>query len=117
MMPLSPQSLLNLQQDYLQRVGSMWTSFFEHPDKASEPINKDPRFSDPAWQKNSLASPARICYAEFLNKMADAVEMDRKTKKRVKFASAPWVERLRPRTSSRPTRKRSRRCSRPAARA
>ena len=55
MLPLSPQRLLDLQQDYLQRVGSMWSTFFEHPDKASEPI-KDPRFSDPAWQKNSLAS-------------------------------------------------------------
>jgi polyhydroxyalkanoate synthase subunit PhaC len=94
MMPLSPQSLLDLQQDYLQRVGSMWTSFFEHPDKASEPI-KDPRFSDPAWQKNSLASlyaRAYLLNAEFLNKMADAVEMDRKTKKRVKFAVQQWVE-------------------------
>lgn len=94
MMPLSPQSLLDLQQDYLQRVGSMWTSFFEHPDKASEPI-KDPRFSDPAWQKNSLASMYARAYllnAEFLNKMADAVEMDRKTKKRVKFAVQQWVE-------------------------
>jgi len=94
MMPLSPQRLLDLQQDYLQRVGSMWTTFFEHPDKASEPI-KDPRFSDPAWQKNSLASMYARAYllnAEFLNKMADAVEMDRKTKKRVKFAVQQWVE-------------------------
>jgi polyhydroxyalkanoate synthase len=94
MMPLSPQHLLDLQQDYLQRVGSMWTTFFEHPDKASEPI-KDPRFSDPAWQKNSLASlyaRAYLLNAEFLNKMADAVEMDRKTKKRVKFAVQQWVE-------------------------
>ena len=94
MMPLSPQRLLDLQQDYLQRVGSMWTTFFEHPDKASEPI-KDSRFSDPAWQKNSLASlyaRAYLLNAEFLNKMADAVEMDRKTKKRVKFAVQQWVE-------------------------
>jgi len=94
MMPLSPQRLLDMQQDYLQRMGSMWTSFFEHPDKASEPI-KDPRFADPAWQKNSLASlyaRAYLLNAEFLNKMADAVEMDRKTKKRVKFAVQQWVE-------------------------
>ena len=60
----------------------------------TEPI-KDPRFSDPAWQKNSLASlyaRAYLLNAEFLNKMADAVEMDRKTKKRVKFAVQQWVE-------------------------
>jgi len=72
----------------------MWTTFLEHPDKASEPI-RDPRFSDPAWQKNSLASlyaRAYLINAEFLNKMADAVEVDRKTKKRVKFAVQQWVE-------------------------
>jgi polyhydroxyalkanoate synthase len=94
MMPLSPQRLLDLQQEYLQRVGSMWTTLFEQPDKVGEPI-KDPRFSDPAWQKNSLASlyaRAYLLNAEFLNKMADAVEMDRKTKKRVKFAVQQWVE-------------------------
>ncbi|HET9025678.1 MAG TPA: class I poly(R)-hydroxyalkanoic acid synthase [Burkholderiaceae bacterium] len=94
LMPLSPQRLLDLQQDYLQRVGSLWTTFFEDPAKANEPI-KDPRFSDPAWQKNSLASlyaRAYLLNAEFLSKMADAVEVDRKTKKRVKFAVQQWVE-------------------------
>ena len=55
LMPLSPQRVLDLQQDYLKRIGSLWQNFFEHPESAAEPI-KDPRFSDPAWQKNSLAS-------------------------------------------------------------
>ncbi len=94
MMPLSPQRLLDLQQDYLKRMGSLWQGFFEHPESASEPI-KDPRFSDPAWQKNSLASlyaRAYLVNAEFLNRMADSVEVDRKTKKRVKFAVQQWVE-------------------------
>jgi polyhydroxyalkanoate synthase len=94
LMPLSPQRLLDLQQDYMKRVGSLWQSFFEHPDKAAEPI-KDPRFSDPAWQKNTLASMYARAYllnAEFMNRMADAVEVDRKTKKRVKFAVQQWVE-------------------------
>jgi polyhydroxyalkanoate synthase len=94
LMPLSPQRLLDLQQDYLQRMGSLWQGFFEHPEKASEPI-KDPRFSDPAWQKNTLASMYARAYllnAEFMTKLADAVEVDRKTKKRVKFAVQQWVE-------------------------
>ncbi len=94
LMPLSPQRVLDLQQDYLKRMGSLWRTFFEHPDQASEPI-KDPRFSDPAWQKNSLASlyaRAYLVNAEFLNRMADAVEVDRKTKKRVKFAVQQWVD-------------------------
>jgi polyhydroxyalkanoate synthase subunit PhaC len=94
MMPLSPQQMLEMQQDYIKRLGSLWTNFFEHPDKASEPI-KDARFSDPAWQKNSLAAlyaRAYLLNAEFLNRMADAVQVDKKTKKRVKFAVQQWVE-------------------------
>ena len=94
MMPLSPQRLMDLQQDYLKRMGSLWQNFFEHPESAAEPI-KDPRFSDPAWQKNSLASlyaRAYLVNAEFLNRMADSVDVDRKTKKRVKFAVQQWVE-------------------------
>jgi polyhydroxyalkanoate synthase len=94
MMPLSPQRLMDLQQDYLKRMGSLWQNFFEHPESAAEPI-KDPRFSDPAWQKNSLASlyaRAYLVNAEFLNKMADSVDVDRKTKKRVKFAVQQLVE-------------------------
>jgi len=94
LMPLSPQRMLDLQQDYLKQMGALWQSFFEHPEKAAEPI-KDARFSDPAWQKNTLASMYARAYllnAEFLNRMADAVEVDRKTKKRVKFAVQQWVE-------------------------
>jgi polyhydroxyalkanoate synthase len=94
LMPVSPQRLLDLQQDYLKRVGSLWQTFLEDPEKASEPI-RDPRFSDPAWQKNSLASlyaRAYLINAEFMNRMADAVEVDRKTKKKVKFAVQQWVE-------------------------
>ena len=94
LMPLSPQRMLDLQQDYMKQMGSLWQSFFEHPEKAAEPI-KDARFSDPAWQKNTLASMYARAYllnAEFMNRMADAVEVDRKTKKRVKFAVQQWVE-------------------------
>jgi polyhydroxyalkanoate synthase subunit PhaC len=94
LMPMSPQQMLEMQQDYIKRLGSLWTNFFEHPEKASEPI-KDARFSDPAWQKNSLAAlyaRAYLLNAEFLNRMADAVQVDKKTKKRVKFAVQQWVE-------------------------
>ena len=94
LLPLSPQRIFDLQSDYMRRMGALWTDFFQHPDKANEPI-KDPRFSDPAWQKNSLASlyaRAYLVNAEFMNRMADAVEIDGKTKKRVKFAVQQWVE-------------------------
>ena len=54
-LPPSPDQLMQLQQDYLTQLASLWTDFFQNPAKSSEPI-ADSRFSDPAWQSNSLAS-------------------------------------------------------------
>ena len=94
MLSMSPQRVLDLQQDYLQRMSALWTDFFQHPEKSNAPI-KDPRFADPAWQKNSLAAlyaRAYLVNAEFMSKLADSVEADRKTKRRVKFAVQQWVD-------------------------
>ncbi len=91
---LSADRLLELQQDYTQRLTRLWTDFFERPDKADEPI-KDSRFSDPAWQQNPLASLYARVYllnAEFLNRLAESVEADGKTKKRIRFAVSQFVD-------------------------
>ena len=93
-LPPSPDQLMNLQQDYLTRLAALWTDFFQNPAKSSEPI-ADSRFSDPAWQSNSLASfyaRAYLLNADFMNRLADTVEADRKTKQRVKFAVSQWVD-------------------------
>ncbi|HWL72667.1 MAG TPA: alpha/beta fold hydrolase, partial [Burkholderiaceae bacterium] len=93
-LPPSPDQLMNLQQDYLTRLAALWTDFFQNPAKSSEPI-ADSRFSDPAWQNNSLASfyaRAYLLNADFMNRLADTVEADRKTKQRVKFAVSQWVD-------------------------
>ncbi|MEP6609622.1 MAG: class I poly(R)-hydroxyalkanoic acid synthase [Burkholderiaceae bacterium] len=92
--PPSPEQLMQLQQDYLTRFASLWTDFFQHPDKASAPI-KDSRFADPAWQSNSLASfyaRAYLLNADFITRLADTVTADRKTKQRIKFAVSQWVD-------------------------
>ena len=68
--------------------------FFRIPTKSSEPI-ADSRFSDPAWQSNSLASfyaRAYLLNSDFMNRLADTVDADRKTKQRVKFAVSQWVD-------------------------
>ena len=86
--------LLDLQRDYVQRLTELWGDFFEHPEKTTAPI-KDSRFSDPSWQENSLASfyaRAYLLNAEFMNRMADSVHADRKTKGRVKFAVSQFVD-------------------------
>jgi len=93
-MPPSPERLMELQQDYLTQLTSLWTDFFQRPEKSSEPI-KDSRFSDAAWQSNSLASfyaRAYLLNSDFMNRLADTVDADRKTKQRVKFAVSQWVD-------------------------
>ena len=93
-LPPSPEQLMQLQQDYLTQLATLWTDFFQNPEKSSEPI-ADSRFSDPAWQSNSLASfyaRAYLLNSDFMNRLADTVEADRKTKQRVKFAVSQWVD-------------------------
>jgi polyhydroxyalkanoate synthase len=91
---IAPARLLELQQSYAQRLNELWRDFLANPQKAAEPI-KDPRFADEAWRKNPLASfyaRAYLLNADFMNQLADSVEADRKTKRRVKFAVQQWVE-------------------------
>jgi len=120
MMPLSPQRLLDLQQDYLQRVGSMWTTFFR-ASRQGERADQGPAFLRPGVAEESLASLYARAY--LLNAGVPEqdgrtpVEMDRKTKSASSSPCSSGSRRPPRRTSWRPTRRRSRRCSRPAARA
>ena len=83
-----------LQRRYVEQLSGLWRDFLEHPEKAAEPI-KDNRFADPAWQSNPLASfyaRAYLLNADFMNRLADTVETDRKTKRRVRFAVSQFVD-------------------------
>ena len=93
-LPPSPEQLMQLQQNYMTQLATLWTDFFQNPGKSSEPI-ADSRFSDPAWQSNSLASfyaRAYLLNSDFMSRLADSVDADRKTKQRVKFAVSQWVD-------------------------
>ncbi len=95
---IAADRVLELQQDYMQRMGRLWSDFLERPDAAASPI-KDSRFADEAWQQNPLASFYARTYllnSEFMNALADAVDTDRKTKRRVKFAVSQWVDAMSP---------------------
>ncbi|HQR70831.1 MAG TPA: class I poly(R)-hydroxyalkanoic acid synthase [Burkholderiaceae bacterium] len=93
-MPLAADQLLGMQQEYVQRLTGLWNDFFAHPERTTAPI-ADPRFADPSWQKNSLASFYARTYllnSEFMKRLAESVQGDRKTRKRVKFAVSQWVD-------------------------
>jgi polyhydroxyalkanoate synthase len=86
--------LMQLQQEYVQRMGQLWVDFFEHPEQLAQPL-RDNRFADPAWQKNPLAAFYARTYllnSDFMNRLADTVEGDGKTKKRIKFAVSQFVD-------------------------
>jgi polyhydroxyalkanoate synthase len=88
------QRVSALQGRYVEELSALWREFIERPEKANEPI-KDRRFDDPAWQGNPLASfyaRAYLLNADFMNQLADTVETDRRTKRRVKFAVSQFVE-------------------------
>jgi polyhydroxyalkanoate synthase len=91
---ISPQRLAELQGSYVKAMTEVWNDFVAHPDRAAAPI-RDTRFSDPAWQENSLASFAARTYlvnAEFMNELAANVEADPKTRARIRFAVSQWID-------------------------
>jgi polyhydroxyalkanoate synthase len=91
---LAADELLHIQQTYVTRLTELWQNFLQHPEALAQPI-RDSRFSDPAWQKNTLAAFTARAYllnAETMNAMADAVQADRKLKQRLKFAVQQWVD-------------------------
>ncbi|HEX4583777.1 MAG TPA: class I poly(R)-hydroxyalkanoic acid synthase [Burkholderiaceae bacterium] len=91
---ISPQRLAELQDGYIRAMTALWNDFVTHPERAAAPIG-DPRFSDPAWQENSLASFTARAYllnAQFMNELAANVEADPKLKARVRFAVSQWVD-------------------------
>jgi len=88
---LSPEALSRLQADYLQRVSDMFTT-------PEPPASADRRFADASWQTGPFAWGAALyaLNAEFLQKMADSVEGDNKTRDRVRFATQQWVDMMSP---------------------
>lgn len=91
---ISPQRLAELQAGYVRAMAAIWNDFVRRPDRTAAPI-RDTRFSDPAWQENSLASFAARTYlvnAEFMNELAASVEADPKTKARIRFAVSQWTD-------------------------
>ncbi len=88
---ISPEVLSGLQSEYLKRLGDMMSA-------GNPPSALDRRFSDDSWQAGPFAWGAALyaLNAEFLQKMAESVEGESKTRERVRFATQQWVDMLSP---------------------
>jgi polyhydroxyalkanoate synthase len=94
---IDPARLMVLQQDYAHRLQQMWTEFMspEHP----LPALGDKRFASPAWTRQAPYAWSAALYllnAEFMRKMAEAVDGDAKTRERIRFFTQQWVDALSP---------------------
>jgi polyhydroxyalkanoate synthase subunit PhaC len=89
---ISPQTLAQLQADYLKQATALWNASLGQGDA---PALSDRRFAAPEWKANPAAHFMTQLYllnGRTLQQMAAAVEADDKTKARIKFAVQQFVD-------------------------
>ncbi len=92
---IPPEKLVELQKNYLEEMAALWTAAVSQ----RAPNLGDRRFADPAWQTSPLHAfnaAAYLLNARFLNALADAVETDAKTKRKIRFATQQAIDALSP---------------------
>ena len=92
---IAPEKLAELQAEYMNR----WQQLLGGAGDGQAPALTDKRFADSSWQHNGFFSWNAALYllnAEFMQKMADAVESDAKTRGRIRFATQQWVDAFSP---------------------
>ncbi len=90
-----PEKLQQLQKEYLDEMSVLWTGLLAQ----RAPDIRDRRFADPAWKSNPLNAfnaAAYLLNAKFLNALADAVEADEKTRKKIRFATQQTIDAMSP---------------------
>ena len=90
-----PEKLAQLQKDYTEEVSTLWTALVAQ----RAPEIRDRRFADPAWHQNPLHAFNAAVYllnARYLNALAEAVETDEKTKRKIRFATQQTIDALSP---------------------
>ncbi len=88
---MPPEAFSRLQTEYLSRLGEIFAA-------GSPPASADRRFADQAWQGGPYAWGAALyaLNAEYLQRMADSVEGDPRSRDRVRFATQQWVDLMSP---------------------
>ncbi len=92
---IAPEALMRLQEEYMQRWQGLLTAATEH----AAPGLQDKRFAHQTWHDNGAFTWTAALYllnAEFMQKLAGAVEGERQVRDRVKFATQQWVDMLSP---------------------
>ncbi len=90
-----PEKLAELQKDYMDEVSTLWAGLIAQ----RAPDLRDRRFADPAWQSNPLHAFNAAVYllnARFLNALADSVQADAKTRRKIRFATQQAIDALSP---------------------
>ncbi len=67
--------------------------------EGAAPALSDKRFSSPAWTKQAPFAWSAALYllnADFMQRMADSVDADAKTRDRIRFFTQQWVDALSP---------------------
>ncbi|MGH8766279.1 MAG: class I poly(R)-hydroxyalkanoic acid synthase [Burkholderiales bacterium] len=89
-----------LQSGYAAQQARLWTAIFGG---SNEPVVKsesgDRRFASREWQDNPYYSYLKQSYllaARFLAELADAAELDAKSKERLQFAVKQWCDAMAP---------------------
>ena len=97
MWTIDPTRMLSLQNEYATRLQHLWTGFLKP--EGGPPALGDKRFASPAWSKQTPFAWSAALYllnADFMQRMADSVEADAKTRERIRFFTQQWVDALSP---------------------
>jgi polyhydroxyalkanoate synthase len=94
---LQPDTLAQLQAEYLREATALWNGAVERlSGQGHEPPKiGDRRFAASDWASNpatAMAAQAYLLNSRTLMKMAEAIEGDAKTKARVRFAVQQWID-------------------------
>ncbi|MCX7228788.1 MAG: alpha/beta fold hydrolase [Burkholderiales bacterium] len=97
MWTIDPTRMLSLQNEYATRLQHLWSGFLKP--EGGPPALGDKRFASPAWSKQTPFAWSAALYllnADFMQRMADSVEADAKTRERIRFFTQQWVDALSP---------------------
>ena len=88
---VSSERLREIQSEYVQRLGALMSG-------APMPESRDRRFAGDAWKQGPFAWAAGFYQlnAEFMHKLAEAVEGDKQARNRIRFATQQWVDAMSP---------------------
>ena len=99
-----PARYATLQSAYVAKQAQLWASMFGGAAVAGaadavKPEPGDKRFSSKEWRDNAYYSYLKQSYllaTRFMSELADAAELDPKTKERVQFAVKQWCDAMSP---------------------